>query len=115
MRSLIAKEIGKGFLQAIGGAAATALGATLLLYWPSFRTWVTHLVGEHALSRISVLTTVLIVSNLVLLGLWIASQIRFFWLRERIRQDSLTLGDTMSSKDMMKAMDIEGAIRQKKI
>lgn len=108
----IAKEVWSGFLRAIGGAVAAAVGTAILLLWPAFRAWVVHLSGGDVLSRTAIAITILIVSNVVLLALWVSSEVRFFRLRRRIRDQKVTLGDLSSRKQMMQAMDIEGNIRK---
>ena len=111
---LIAKEILRESAKTIAVAALSPAITKLLLRWPSFRTWVTHLAGEHAPSGRTTLTIALAVSSLILFGLWVASEVKFFRLRERIRSGKVTLGDTISPKQAIQAMDIESAIRKRR-
>jgi hypothetical protein len=110
---IIGKEIWSGFLRAIGGAAAAAVGTAILLLWPAFREWVVRLAGGDVLSRTAIAITILIALNIVFFALWIASEIRFFRLRRRVRDKKLTLGDLMNHKQLMEATDVEGTIRKR--
>jgi hypothetical protein len=99
------KDVWTGFLQGIGALAAAAVVGWLLSHTPSIAHWLAlhtgSLVGPGRID----LTIFLAVLCIALLGLWIACEVRLHRLRQRVRQDKLTIGDMASKKDLMKALD----------
>jgi hypothetical protein len=109
----IAKEILSGFWQGMGQLISIAVLGWLGTHISLLRSAAARLLLPGAAPQRVSLTIFLFVLSAALLTAWVVSQVQLWRLRYRIRTGKITLGDMMSRKRIVEAMDIEGAIRKR--